>query len=84
MNRLTDDVLEDFGQLGDGKRPPWFADVEPRQRETHAAVAAAERFDRRVPQPVGVGPAVDHQHRMAALTFNVDVDAVDGPDFLDH
>ena len=76
---LLDDVFERVHQLRQCIAAPRFADVEPRQREADAAVVRAQVRDLRVPQAVGVRPAVHHDDGMIAAAFDENIDAVNLP-----
>src|SRR5688500_6921802 len=75
--RFSYDAMDRCYDLLERIRPPGVGQVEPGQREAHAAIPVLERGDLSVPQPVRVGPTVDHHDRLGALTFDDHLDAID-------
>src|SRR5687767_10465180 len=55
---------DDFDHFVQRIRTSVVGTLESREREPDAAVARFQRFDLLVPQPVRVGPAVDHDDRL--------------------
>src|SRR5260221_14603876 len=74
---LLDDILERREHLLQRDRAARLVDVEAWQREAHAAIAVLEEGGLRIPQAVGVGPAVDHDDRFASAALHENVDSVD-------